>query len=334
MISKLTSAFKKGPKNTESFGDLWGAMDSDDFRPRDTDASRRTLKVRKVNLSDFKVIDRVGSGAFGSVYLVCPIKFAKNVQNAPRFALKILEKETVLKQNLARYALTERNVLSVSGYHPNIVDLEFAFQSEHRLYMIMEYCAGGDLGNQIKMRNKAKNRFTEAEARCYICEIIIALEFLHKNDIIFRDLKPENVVLTYEGHVKLTDFGLSKESVDDVSGNKSFVGSIAYLAPEILKKQPHYKSLDWYLTGLLLYEMIVGQPPYYKNNRKELFENIMSGPLRIPQSMSLEARDLILNLLNRNPKKRLGAGPEDANEIKRHVFFKDIDWNIVEQGKL
>lgn len=162
----------------------------------------------------------------------------------------------------------------------------------------------------------------------------MGLEFLHKNDIIFRDLKPENVVLTATGHVKLTDFGLSKQSVDESVGSKSFVGSIAYLAPEILKKQNHYKSLDWYLTGLLLYEMIVGQPPYYKNNRKELFENIMNGPLRIPQSMSLEARDLILNLLNRNPKKRLGAGPEDANELKRHAFFKDIDWEAVEQGKL
>jgi len=225
-------------------------------------------------------------------------------------------------------------VLSVSGYHPKIVNLEFAFQSDHRLYLIMEYCPGGDLGNQIKLRNRMKNRFTEEEARKYICEIIAALEFLHKNDIIFRDLKPENVVLTADGHVKLTDFGLSKEMVDEVQGNKSFVGSIAYLAPEILKKQNHYKSLDWYLTGLLLYEMIVGQPPYYKNNRKELFENIMSGPLRIPQSMSMDARDLILNLLNRNPKKRLGAGPEDANELKRHAFFKGIDWNVVDAGKL
>lgn len=215
-----------------------------------------------------------------------------------------------------------------------IVNLDFAFQNEYRLYIIMEFCPGGDLGTQIKNRNKNRNRFTENEAKAYICEIILGLEFLHKNDIIFRDLKPENVVLTATGHVKLTDFGLSKQSVDESVGNKSFVGSIAYLAPEILKKQNHYKSLDWYLTGLLLYEMIVGQPPYYKNNRKELFENIMNGPLRIPQSMSLEARDLILNLLNRNPKKRLGAGPEDANELKRHAFFKDINWADVEQGKL
>ena len=123
---------------------------------------------------------------------------------------------------------------------------------------------------------------TEDEAKLYICEIILALQFLHQQNIVCRDLKPENIVLTADGHAKLTDFGLSKSDLDDQVGSQSFVGSIAYLAPEILKKQNHYKSIDWYLTGLILYEMIVGQPPYYKNNRKDLLENILSGPLRIP----------------------------------------------------
>ena len=198
----------------------------------------------------------------------------------------------------------------------------------------MEYCPGGDLGKQIK----AKKKFSENVARQYISEVIVALEFLHKNRIIFRDLKPENIVLDRNGHVKLTDFGLSKENVGDMHGdaqkdlgknvkkNTSFVGSIAYLAPEILKKQEHSKSLDWYLTGVLLYEMIVGIPPYYHNNRRELFDNILTGPLRIPHTMSMEARDLILNLLNRNPNKRLGASLRDADEIKEHPFFKSINW--------
>jgi serine/threonine protein kinase len=174
----------------------------------------------------------------------------------------------------------------------------------------------------------------EEEARLYIAEIIVAIEFLHKNHIIFRDLKPENIVLSSTGHVKLTDFGLSKENVGSFTENKSFVGSIAYLAPEILKKQGHSKSIDWYLTGVLMYELIVGIPPYYNNNRKELFDNILSGPLRIPHTMSLEARDLILNLLNRNPKKRLGAGPDDAAPIKAHQFFEGINWDDVANLKL
>ena len=115
----------------------------------------------------------------------------------------------------------------------------------------------------------------------------------------------------------------------DLKENRSFVGSIAYLAPEILKKQPHNKSLDWYLTGVLLYEMLVGIPPYYNNNRKILFENIQTGPLRIPHTMSLEARDLILNLLNRNPKKRMGASDQDSEELKRHQFFANVNWEDV-----
>ena len=219
----------------------------------------------------FKVIDKLGNGAFGFVYLVCPKKELKgNKVPQTLYAMKILEKEKILKQNLARYAITERNVLSVAGNNRYIVGLDFAFQNSHRLYLIMEYCPGGDLGKQIKLKRK----FSEDEARQYIAEVIVAIEFLHKNKIIFRDLKPENIVLDKDGHVKLTDFGLSKENVGDLWDNKSFVGSIAYLAPEILKKQPHSKSLDWYLTGVLLYEMLVGIPPYYNNNRKILFENI------------------------------------------------------------
>lgn len=171
-----------------------------------------------------------------------------------------------------------------------------------------------------------KRKLSEHEARLYICEVIIAIEYLHKNNIIFRDLKPENIVLDRSGHIKLTDFGLSKENVGNLFDNTSFVGSIAYLAPEILKKQPHSKSIDWYLTGVLLYEMLVGIPPYYNNNRKILFENIQSGPLRIPHTMSLDARDLILNLLNRNPKKRLGASEADSEDLKKHQFFKGVNW--------
>lgn len=158
---------------------------------------------------------------------------------------------------------------------------------------------------------------------------MLALGALHEQNIIFRDLKPENVVLTADGHAKLTDFGLAISDVDNERGSKSFVGSIAYLAPEVLKKQSHYKSLDWYLLGLMLYEILVGHPPYYSANKDEMFRNIQSGPLKIPANMSNEARDLILNLMNRNPKKRLGAGEEDVEEIKRFPFFAGVDWDAV-----
>ena len=178
----------------------------------------------------------------------------------------------------------------------------------------MEYCPGSDLGNQIKIKNK----IPESEARLYLAEIVVALEYLHKNKIIYRDLKPENVVLDANGHVKLIDFGLCKDNMGETDQSRSVVGSICYLAPEVLKRTGHTKSVDWYLCGVLLYEMLVGIPPFYSNNQLELFENIKTGPLRIPKSMSMVARTFILALLDRNPMKRLGALAADADEVKAH----------------
>jgi len=169
---------------------------------------------------------------------------------------------------------------------------------------------------------------TEDRAKIYTAEVLLALEDLHKRDIIFRDLKPDNVVLDEDGHAMLTDFGLSKEGVSDNISSKSFCGSVAYLAPEMLKKSGHGKSVDWYLLGVLIYEMLVGMPPYFSNNRDKLFKNIESAALKLPLYLSNEVGDLIVQLLNRNPHKRLGAGKEDANEIKKHAWFKDIDWAL------
>lgn len=172
-------------------------------------------------------------------------------------------------------------------------------------------------------------RFTEERARMYLCEIMLAIEDLHKRDIIYRDLKPDNIVFDSMGHALLTDFGLAKEAVSGANQAKSFCGSPAYLAPEMLKRSGHGKSIDWYLLGVLLYEMLVGIPPYYSNNKEQLYENIQRGPLKLPNFLSEEARALLIALLNRNPTRRLGSSASGVDDIKNHVFFKDIDWNIV-----
>ena len=188
----------------------------------------------------------------------------------------------------------------------------------------------GDLSRVIQR----ERRITEARARIYISEILLALEDLHKRDIIFRDLKPENVVLDKDGHALLTDFGLSKEGVQDNISAHSFCGSVAYLAPEVIKRTGHGKSVDWYLLGVLLYELIVGQPPYYSANREKLFRNIQIAPLKLPLFLSREVKSLLIDLLNRNPQKRLGAGKTDSEEIKVHPWFYGINWTDVLKRKL
>ena len=158
--------------------------------------------------------------------------------------------------------MSERDVLSVTK-HPFIVGLNFAFQTAEKLFLLLDYCPGGDMGHLLLQ----EKRFSEERARIYLAEVLLALEDLHSRNIIFRDLKPDNVVIDAEGHALLTDFGLSKTGVEDNKDTRSFCGSVAYLAPEMLKRTGHNRTVDWYLLGVLLYEMLVGVPPYFSNNR-------------------------------------------------------------------
>ena len=185
--------------------------------------------------------------------------------------------------------MTEKNVLC-SINHPFIVRLHFAFQTGENLFMVMDFCPGGDLGYYLQREGK----FTEERMRIYAAEVILALAELHKRDIIYRDLKPDNILLDIEGHVMLTDFGLSKEEVSDqFIGAKSFCGSVAYLAPEMLKRAGHGKSVDWYLLGVVMYELVVGTPPYYAESKEQLFENIEKAPLKLPLYLSSDLRGLL-----------------------------------------
>ena len=158
--------------------------------------------------------------------------------------------------------MTERNVLSFTN-HPFIVGLNYAFQTIDELFLILDYCPGGNLSEHIQ-REKG---FKEEKAKFYLCQIILAIENLHKRDIIFRDLKPDNVVLDENGNALLTDFGLSKEGILDNRAATSFCGSLAYLAPEMVKREGHGKSVDWYLLGVIFYEMLSAMPPYFAENK-------------------------------------------------------------------
>ena len=242
----------------------------------------------KISPHNFIILKELGKGSFGEVFLV-----SKQDTNQ-LFAMKVLQKDKIINQNLIKYALTERNVLSYMK-HPFIVSLNFAFQTIDKLFLILDFCPGGDLGSHLT----TEKRFTEYRARIYLCEIILALEELHKQNIIFRDLKPDNIVLDDEGHALLTDFGLSKEKVFDNYQARSFCGSLAYLAPEVIRRQGHGKAVDWYLLGVVFYEMVVGKPPYFSMDKNELMNNIQRGKLKIPSSLSSEAKELIIDVRNK-----------------------------------
>lgn len=263
----------------------------------------------------FQLLDILGQGTFGKVFKV---KFKEN-PNSKEYAMKVLKKAFLVKNNHLRYAITECNILKLSN-HPYVIKLHYSFQTPENLYMILDYCPGGDLAFHLNKRQI----FDENEARFYIAEVILAMEYIHSLNIIYRDLKPENILIDGEGHVKLADFGLAKEGVSDKSQAKSFCGSPAYLAPEMLLTKGVGKAGDIYQIGAVLYELLVGFPPHYTENIKKLYENIKNAKLQIPSYISPAAKDLLLKLLNKNPKQRLGV--VDKNEIKRHPFFKSIDW--------
>ena len=197
-----------------------------------------------------------------------------------------------MAQNIIRYAQTERNVLS-SITHPFIIPLHFAFQNAEKLFLVLEYCPGGNLGERLD----EVNNFSEEVAWMYACELVLALESLHKRDVIYWDLKPDNIVIDREGHLKLTDFGLSKEEVADNISAQSFCGSIAYLAPEMIKRSGHGKAVDWYLLGVLVYEMVTGIPPFYSKDWKHMVNNILFDALKVPTYVSRGCQKFLIETL-------------------------------------
>ena len=244
--------------------------------------------------------------------------------------MKALQKGNGKDEVWLRYVKTERDVMAYTD-HPFICKLWYAFQTRSKLFLVMDFCPGGDLETLMAAE---KQPFSENRAKFYTAEILLALKDLHGRNIIYRDLKPDNVVIDDAGHARLIDFGMTKLDItNSTQGAQTFCGSIKYLAPEMLKKQGHGQALDWYLLGVLLYEMVVGVTPHFSANRETLFNNIRYADVKFPRAMSANLKDLLTGLLKRMPGKRLGSAPgeEGARQIMRHPFFQDIDWNALMQ---
>ncbi|XP_067392079.1 ribosomal protein S6 kinase alpha-2 isoform X2 [Emydura macquarii macquarii] len=235
--------------------------------------------------------------------------------------MKVLKKATLKVRDRVRSKM-ERDILAEVN-HPFIVKLHYAFQTEGKLYLILDFLRGGDLFTRLSK----EVMFTEEDVKFYLAELALALDHLHSLGIIYRDLKPENILLDEEGHIKITDFGLSKEAIDHDKRAYSFCGTIEYMAPEVVNRRGHTQSADWWSFGVLMFEMLTGSLPFQGKDRKETMALILKAKLGMPQFLSIEAQSLLRALFKRNPSNRLGAGLDGVEEIKRHLFFVTIDWN-------
>ncbi|KAM3271585.1 hypothetical protein ACQJBY_042032 [Aegilops geniculata] len=335
--------------STESLGPI------DEDGPLENSVSSRTSQLNgkfkdRTSIEDFEIIKPISRGAFGRVFL------AKKRVTGDLFAIKVLKKADMIRKNAVESILAERDIL-ISARNPFVVRFFYSFTCRENLYLVMEYLNGGDLYSLLR----GLGCLDEDMARTYIAELVLALEYLHSLNVIHRDLKPDNLLISRDGHIKLTDFGLSKvgliNSTDDLSGpdvstalvgdnqptdaeqrahkrqqrqKQTAVGTPDYLAPEILLGMSHGPTADWWSVGVILFEILVGIPPFNAEHPQIIFDNIMNREIpwpQVPQELSSEAYDLIDKLLIENPVQRLGA--TGAGEVKAHPFFKGINWDMI-----
>eukprot|EP00123_Amoebidium_parasiticum_P014526 comp22538_c0_seq1/m.34237 comp22538_c0_seq1/g.34237 ORF comp22538_c0_seq1/g.34237 comp22538_c0_seq1/m.34237 type:complete len:356 (-) comp22538_c0_seq1:350-1417(-) len=268
----------------------------------------------KKSLPDFKLLQTIGTGTFGRVYL-CQDKDDQNY-----YAMKVLKKVEIVRLKQVEHIRSERDILSCFR-HPFIVTLHCTFQDTRNLYMLLEYVCGGELFSHLRRAGRFDNNTT----RFYACEIILAIEHLHSHDIIYRDLKPENLLIDMQGHMKITDFGFAKK-VEDRTW--TLCGTPEYLAPEIIQSKGHGKAVDWWALGILIFEMLAGYPPFFDDNPFGIYEKILSGKVNFPPHFDPYAKDLVRRLLTGDRTKRFGNLKGGADDVKKHKWFKGIDWDV------
>ncbi|KAF9472774.1 kinase-like protein [Pholiota conissans] len=283
------------------------------------------LQKSGIKLSDFEVRGTLGTGTFGRVLLVRHKGSAQQgTQNC--FAMKILRKSDIVALRQVEHVNAERYILS-RVHHPFVVDLFATFQDSRNVYMLMSYVPGGELFTHLRRAQ----RFTPDVTRFYLATIILALKYLHSFNIIYRDLKPENLLLDSRGYLRLTDFGFAK-IVDDRTW--TLCGTPEYLAPEIIQSDGHGKAADWWACGVLCYEMLVGYPPFFDESPYGIYEKILNGYIHWPRTMDRLSRDIIKAFLNPDRTKRLGnmiGGPQD---ILDHPWFRGVDWEALERREI
>ncbi|XP_021102023.1 cAMP-dependent protein kinase catalytic subunit PRKX isoform X1 [Heterocephalus glaber] len=271
-------------------------------------------------LQDLDTLAVVGTGTFGRVHLVKE-KAAKHF-----FALKVMSIPDVIRLKQEQHVHNEKSVLKEVS-HPFLIKLFWTCHDARFLYMLMEYVPGGELFSYLRSRG----RFPATSGLFYSAEIVCALQYLHSRDIVYRDLKPENILLDREGHIKLTDFGFAKKLVDRTW---TLCGTPEYLAPEVIQSKGHGRAVDWWALGILVFEMLSGFPPFFDDNPFGIYQKILAGRIDFPRHLDFSAKDLIKKLLVVDRTRRLGNMKNGAEDVKRHRWFRAVDWDSVPQRKL
>lgn len=283
---------------------------------------------RKMCAEDFEQLRCLGKGAFGTVHLV------KQHATGRLYAQKQFRKASLtVHKRLVEQTKTERSILESVNRHPFVVKLFYAFQDHERLYLILEYAQGGELFHHLAL----ERMFTEEVAAFYMAEIVLALEHLHQNvRVIYRDLKPENCLLDSEGHLLLTDFGLSKVAVEEEDSRaNSVLGTIEYMAPEVVQGTSYDFAVDWWSLGAIGFDLLTGKPPFSGNNHAKIQQNILKQKLQLPYFLGPDAKDLLTRLLRKEPAKRLGGTTtKELKILKAHRFFRKIDWKALERREV
>ncbi|KJZ76668.1 hypothetical protein HIM_04004 [Hirsutella minnesotensis 3608] len=282
---------------------------------------------RKMTSEEFEPLRCLGKGTFGTVLLV------KQRATGRLYAQKQFKKASlVVHKKLVAQTKTERQVLESVNRHPFVVKLFYAFQDHEKLYLILEYGQGGELFTHLN----TEKMFSEDVAAFYMAEMLLAISHLHNDlGVVYRDLKPENCLLDADGHLLLTDFGLSKVAVEQSESCNSMLGTVEYMAPEVILGKKYGKAVDWWSFGALGYDLMTGNPPFRGQNHAKVQDNIVKQKLVLPYFLSPDAKDLLTRLLRKEPHKRLGATmPKDLQTLKKHRFFRKIDWKKLQGREL